>query len=88
MVDKIERAVKGGPRDGKHPDRSIRPLTAETGDTAFIFFLEVTGITLLERPLPLGRFTKQSGKGKPFTGSVPQWPVLAYLDYSSDTQIP
>jgi hypothetical protein len=83
MVDKIERAVERGRRAGKHPDSTIRPLTAEDGDSAFISFLEVTGITLLERPLPFSRFTKANGKSKPFTGLVPQWPVLAYFDGAS-----
>lgn len=86
MVDKIERAVERGPRSGKHPDNTVRPLTAEEGDGAFISFLEVTGIRLLERPLPLARFTKRDGKGKPFTGLVPQWPVLAYLDEASGAE--
>lgn len=83
-VDKIERAVERGPRSGKHPDSSVRPLTAEEGDTAFISFLEVTGIHLLARARPLTRFTKSDGKGKPFTGIVPQWPVLAYLNDDSE----
>src|SRR5216684_2833302 len=79
FVDKIERAVQAGQRSGQHPDKSLRPMTAEDGDTAFIRFLEVTNIQLLNPPLPLTRFTKEDGKGKPFTGPVPRWPVLAFL---------
>lgn len=82
-IDKIERAIERGLRSGKHPDDTIRPLTAEEGDSAFISFLEVTNIALLKRSLPLARFTKRDGKGKPFTGVVPQWPVLAYLGDAS-----
>lgn len=78
-VDRIVPAVEKGPRSGKHPDETIRPMTAEDGDTAFIRFLEVTGIHMLKQRLPLAAFTRKDGKGKPFTGPVPQWPVLACL---------
>jgi hypothetical protein len=73
-------AVQGGRRSGQHPDPTIRPPSAEQGDTGFLCFFEVLGLRLLEAPRPFSEFTKHDGKGKPFTGDVPQWPVLAYLD--------
>lgn len=79
FVDRIRSAVEKGPRSGMHPNETVRPLTAEEGDTTFIRFLEVTGIHLLEKPLPLPLFAKKDGKGKAFTGLVPRWPTLAYL---------
>ena len=67
-------------RSGKHRDASVRPPTAEQGDGPFIWFFEVSGLRLLEVPRRLSEFTKVGGKGKPYTGDVPQWPVLAEVD--------
>jgi hypothetical protein len=72
-------AVEGGRRSGKHPDPSVRPPTAEAGDGAFLYFWEVEKLHSLSEPIPLTRFSKDGG-GPPFSGSEPQWPVLAYLD--------
>ena len=67
-------------RAGKHPDPAVRPPTAERNDGPHIWFFEVLGLELLLQPRRLLEFTKVAGKGKPYTGDVPQWPVLAELD--------
>jgi hypothetical protein len=82
----VVKAVQSGPRSGKHPERSVRPPSAEEGDTAFENFFEVLGLQPLAAPRKLAEFTKSNGKGKPFTGDVPRWPVLAYLDCWSSVQ--
>lgn len=76
----IVRAVEGPVRSGKHPDPNERPPSAEACDGPFLWFFEVLGLQQLAAPRRLSEFTKASGRGKPFTGDVPQWPVLAYLD--------
>lgn len=75
----IVRAVERGARSGKHPDRCVRPLTAEDGDGPFIFFWEVLNLRELQPPRPLKEF-KASGSTRPFGGAVPEWPVLADLE--------
>jgi hypothetical protein len=67
-------------RAGKHPEPGVRPPSAEAKDGPFIWFFEVLGIQLLASPRRLTEFKKVGGKGKPYTGDVPQWPVLAELD--------
>ena len=47
---------------------------------AFENFFEVLGLQPLAAPRKLAEFTKSNGEGKPFTGDVPRWSVLAYLD--------
>jgi hypothetical protein len=76
----IVPAVERGRRSGQHPDSTVRPPSAEKDDTGFLCFFEVQGFHPLAAPRKLSEFTKSDGKGKPFTGDVPQWPVLAYLD--------
>jgi hypothetical protein len=73
-------AVERGRRSGQHPDPSVRPPSADEDDTAFLWFFEVLGLKPLAVPRKLSEFTKIDGRGKPYTGDVPQWPVLAYLD--------
>ncbi len=52
----IEKAVERGPRSGKHPDPSVRPPTAEAGDTACIEFWEVLDLIKLEKDRPFHDF--------------------------------
>ena len=73
-------AVKSGPRSGQHRDPYVRPPSAEVYDAPFVWFFEVLGLEKLAAPRKLSEFTKVDGKGKPFIGDAPQWPVLAYLD--------
>ena len=74
----IVPAIKGGRRDGKHPDPAIRPPYAEDTDTASIWFWEVSGLVQLENPIRFDRFEHESG-GKAFGGNCPQYPILAVL---------
>jgi hypothetical protein len=76
----IVKAVQVGARSGKHPDPSVRPPTAERNDTPSIQFWEVLGLHQLKPPRPLSHFVNIGG-GKLFEGGVPQWPVLAELDF-------
>jgi hypothetical protein len=76
----IVPAVEGGRRSGQHPDPTVRPPSAKQGDMAFLWFFEVLALRPLTNPRKLSEFTREGGKGKPFTGDVPQWPVLAERD--------
>src|ERR1700693_3484654 len=48
VLGAIAPANKGGPRDGKHPDPSVRPPSTEatdgSGDTAFLCFWEILNL--------------------------------------------
>ena len=75
----VVNAVKGGRRDGKHPDSSVRPPTAEATDTHFMYFWEVLGLRPLRPPRPLADFTGTLAKG-----GVPKWPARADLEFSEE----
>jgi hypothetical protein len=75
----IVRAVKGGRRDGKHPDPLVRPPTAEEGDTHFMYFWEVLGLRPLRPQRPLRDFAGTLAKG-----GVPKWPARAELEFSEE----
>lgn len=68
-------AVKTGPRSGQHPEPHVRPPSAEVGDSAFLYFWEVTGLHLLPTPRRISEFKVAA----PF-GDWPRWPVLAELE--------
>ena len=70
----------GGAKSLTCSDSSLRPPTAEASDTGFLAFFEVLKLHRLASPRTLAEFTKVGGKGKPYTGDVPQWPVPAELD--------
>lgn len=70
----IVPAVKDGPRSGKHPDRSVRPPTAEASDGPFLHFWEVASLHRLPSARRLADFRSS------LAGEAPQWPVLAELD--------
>ena len=75
VLVRILDAEKKGARSGKHPEPSARPPTAEARDGPFLFFWEIESLHQLEQPyLSLSKF-KKGGVG------IPEWPVLAELDY-------
>jgi hypothetical protein len=71
----IVPAVEKGARSGKHPDKNVRPPTAERHDSAFTHFWEVLNLTRLESPRPFSDFFGCA----PFEGKAPEWPVLCQL---------
>lgn len=71
----IVPAVEKGSRSGKHPDKSVRPPSAEAEDTAFTHFWEVLGLTRLSSPRPFSDFVDCA----PFEGRAPEWPVIGQL---------
>lgn len=71
----IVSAVEKGPRSGKHPDKNVRPPTAEATDAPFTHFWEVLNLTRLERPRPFSDFFDCA----PFEGRAPEWPVVGQL---------
>ena len=75
----IVSAVKGGRRDGKHPDSSMRPPTAEAGDSHFMYFWEVLDL----KPLNPRRFLSDFA-GTPAKGGVPKWPARAELEFTEE----
>lgn len=75
MLGDIVPAVEKGRRSGKHPDSSVRPPTAEAGDSAFTHFWEVSNLSRLEAPRPFFDFFDCS----PFEGRAPEWPILGQL---------
>jgi hypothetical protein len=79
ILGAIVPAVTSGRRSGKHPDAATRPPTAELNDGPFSFFWEVEGLHPLEQSIPLNIFKRLNG-GAAFSGDVPQWPMLTYLD--------
>ena len=72
----VVRAVESGPRNGKCPDATRRPPTAEEKDGPFLYFWEVQGLEQLTTPRSLADF-----KSKTSINEVPRWPVVAELDY-------
>lgn len=68
-------AVAKGARSGQHPEPHVRPHSAKMGDSAFLYFWEVTGLHLLPTPRRIGDFKAAT----PF-GDSPRWPVLAELE--------
>jgi hypothetical protein len=69
-------SVKGGIRNGKHPDPRVRPPKAEEKDQAHLYFWEVLGLRPLEPMRPLRDF-----KSDTLVGEVPRWPIVVELDY-------
>jgi hypothetical protein len=65
---------------GKHSDPSVRPPSTlandASGDGPFHFFWEVAGLHQIEK-LSLSKFNWKGG------GGIPQWPVLAELDFGA-----
>ena len=71
----IVPAVKGGSRDGKHPDPAVRPPSAEANDKTFTCFWEVLGLRALSPTRQLRDF-----KSPVLNGEAPRWPTVAELD--------
>jgi hypothetical protein len=76
VLGAVVPAVKGGVRSGKHPDRRVRPPTAEDTDKPYLYFWEVLGLRPLEPLRPLRDF-----KSDTMVGEVPRWPMVVELDY-------
>ena len=74
----IVPAARTGKRSGKHPDVSVRPPYAESGDTPALWFWEVLGLHPLPTALPLGRLRGTNGS-KPFDGRAPRWPSIVEI---------
>jgi hypothetical protein len=82
ILGSIVPAVQRGPRSGKHPDRTVRPASAEETDGPFMNFWEVFGLRQLPSNgyVPLTAFRKPGRQRvKAFPGDVPEWPVMAEL---------
>jgi hypothetical protein len=63
-------------KQDRHPNPEIRPASALANDRSWGMFWEVSGLTRIDPPLPLSKFSTQTGKAWMKT---PEGPVEAHL---------